>query len=196
MHLDRGVRPCPGQLLAHGVTDGDCGGIAHIPVLDHPEDTRQIDPRRPGIAQSLVGQGRHEPFEGLIEPAVEGRARHRGHLKFQIRPQDIGLVGPARRPGGDDHGPYPHSEVQFALPLDAATFPAEPVDGLLRPDGLEPLAYVFSRHVCSPQNLQHALVRPVNLLGGGAHVDAWQSRVSGTAISHEIGLSGHLWMAL
>jgi hypothetical protein len=84
-----------------------------------------------GIAQSLVGQGVHQLFQWFVKPAIEGRAGHLGHHKFQIRPQDISLVGSARRAGRNDHRPDQHPGVQLALPLNHPALHAQAFDILL-----------------------------------------------------------------
>jgi hypothetical protein len=108
-----------------------CGGIDDVPVLHTAQHAGEIDLLRAGIAQSPVGQGGHQLFQWFVKPAIEGRAGHPGHHKFQIRPQDISLVGSARRAGRNDHRPDQHSEVQLALPLNHPALHAQAFDILL-----------------------------------------------------------------
>jgi hypothetical protein len=125
MDLERGVRAGPGELLAQGIPDPDGGGIDDVPVLDLPKHPRQIDLLRASIGQGPVGQGGHELLQRLVKPAIEGRASHPRDLTFQVRSQDIGLVGATRCPGRDHHGPYEHPELQLALPFNHPTLHAQ-----------------------------------------------------------------------
>ena len=127
MYLDRGVLPSAGKLLAQGIADPDGRGIDDIPILHATQWSRQIDLLRPGIGNGALCQGRHEPFEGRIEPPVEGQPCDWWHLTLQVGPQDVGLIGPARRSRRDHHGPDQHPQVQCAWSLDHATLHAEAV---------------------------------------------------------------------
>src|SRR5262249_38051893 len=99
MPFERSVLAGPGELRAQGLANSDGGGIDNVPILDPTKGPRQIDLLCPSIGQSSVGSGRHEVFEGFIEPPRESGACDLGDLKLQIRPQHVRLVGPAWGPG-------------------------------------------------------------------------------------------------
>jgi hypothetical protein len=116
MHLDRRIITSPGELLPPGIADMHRGGIHAVPVLDATQNAGEIDLLCTGVHQGTVGSGGHERFQWLVKPAIASRAGHPGDRKFQIRPQNIGLVGSSWCTGRHHHRPYQHPEVQFALP--------------------------------------------------------------------------------
>jgi hypothetical protein len=133
--------------------------------LDAAQKTRQINLLRSGVGQGAVSQSRHELFQGRIKPAIKGRAGHPWNLRFQIRPQDIGLVGSTRCASRNDHGSDQHPEVQFALPLDHPALRAQSFDFLLGQNCLKHLPHVLTRHVCSLQHAPPALCFLMQRLG-------------------------------
>ena len=179
MHLDGRIFPRPGKLLAQRVPHRDGRGIDDVPVLHATERARQIDLLRPGVGQRMLGQRLHEPFQGLVEPPIEGGPRHVGHLKLQIRAQDVRLVGPTRRPRRDHHRAHEHPKVQLALSLDHAALLAETVDLLLRQYRLEDLPHLVTCHGLPSTPSPHAMMLSMLLRGRVEHGAAPAS--SGTA---------------
>jgi len=179
MDLERCILPSPRKLLPQGITNLDRGGIDAVPVLHATERPRQIDLLCPSIGQGVVSQDCHEPFEGLVEPPIESRAGHFGHLKLEIRPQDVCLVGPTRCPGREHHRPHQHPQMQLTLPLDHAELHAQAIDFLLRQDRLNHLLYVLSRHVHSPLESCLLACPAGTSRGGGEHTAIVESRLHG-----------------
>jgi hypothetical protein len=138
--------------------------------------------------EGTLRQGLHEPFEGLVEPPIEGGPCHPGYFKLQIGPQDICLVGPAWRPSRDDHGPDEHPEVQFALPLDDTERLTQAVNLILGQHLLEHLAYFISGHIRSLLCLPLSLAISMHPSRGVEHAPILPSRGSGIAITAAVGL--------
>jgi hypothetical protein len=176
MHLERRIRPSAGTLLTQGVTHPDRRGIDDVPILHATEWSRHIDWLRSGISDGTLRQSRHEAFEGLSEPPLEGRPCDRWHLTLQVGPQDVGLIGPARRSRRDDYGPDQHPQVQLAWPLDHATRHAEAVDLISGQHGFEHAAYILSCHAPSLRYLLSFYGLLLNPPGGVKHVVFLQSR--------------------
>jgi hypothetical protein len=93
MHLDGCIVPRPGQRLAQRVVDRDGRGIDHGPVRHVAEGSRQINLLHLGVGQGQVGQRRHAPLEGHLEPPIASGTRDVGHLTLQIRAQNVRLIG-------------------------------------------------------------------------------------------------------
>ncbi|MGH8070225.1 MAG: hypothetical protein ACRERE_34285, partial [Candidatus Entotheonellia bacterium] len=172
LHVHRGGFPRPGALLAQGVAPRARRRIDAVPVVHATKGTRQLDLRRPRRGQGALGPRRHEPLQGCIKPAIAGGAGDLGPLTRQRRAQDVGLVGSARRPRGNDHRTPPHPEVQLALPRHAITVHAQAVDRLLGQDRLEHCAPVVARPVGSRLGPLSALALLVPHRGGVEHAVA------------------------
>jgi hypothetical protein len=85
MHLDGGIASRSGELLKQRLAHRDGRGIDNVPVRHPAQGTRQVHRLGARIGQGTLGQDRHEPFQGLIEPPIEGGTCYVRHFKFQVR---------------------------------------------------------------------------------------------------------------
>jgi hypothetical protein len=142
-----------------------------------------------------VGQGGHELFQWLVKPAIEGRAGHPGDRTFQIRSQNIGLVGSSRGTGRNDHGPYQHPKVQFALPLNDSALHAQSLNVPLWQNRLEHLSHVLTRHLSSLQRALAVFGLLMRPLGEEIMLRLWRQGAVDLHSPARAALSGHVCKA-
>ena len=178
--------PRTAKLIDECVADSDRGRINNVPILHPTEGSRQINLLRLSIRQGALRQRCHTPFQGRVEPPIERRARDSWHLKLQVGPQDVGLIGAAQCPRRDDHRPDQHPEVQ-PLPLDDPTPLAQVVHLVLRQHWLKHDAHVVACHRLSPYLTSHGL--PVGPSAGSRAVGNPEVKEGRLVATVAVGLS-------